>query len=108
MRQPISERDRLDNLIEKPQDKVLTYQELLDESLNQTFPASDPISLSAAMHAAEEVSTAKDDKDWNLRPVGESDPVASKDGAMTSSPPAEPVDRGPFPFPTSANHRERK
>jgi hypothetical protein len=48
--------------------KVPTYQELLDESLDETFPASDPISPSAAMHAARQVSTGKDEVDWQLKP----------------------------------------
>jgi hypothetical protein len=108
MKQPIPESDRLEGVIEKREDRVLTYQELFDESLDQTFPASDPISPSAAMHAAEPVSTTKDDKDWNLRPGGVSDSSALNDGAMTSTPPAEPTDRGPFRFPTSADHPERK
>lgn len=45
-----------------------TYQELLDDSLAQTFPASDPISPSGAMHAEKQVSTAKDEQDWTLQP----------------------------------------
>lgn len=46
--------------------KVPTYQEMLDESLDQTFPASDPISPGAAVHAEEQISTEKDEKDWKL------------------------------------------
>jgi len=49
-------------------DKVPTYQELLDESLDETFPASDPISPGAAMHAERRVATGKDDIDWKLKP----------------------------------------
>jgi hypothetical protein len=45
-----------------------TYQELLDEALEETFPASDPISPSAAIHAAEPLRTARDAVDWVLRP----------------------------------------
>lgn len=51
-----------------PAEKVPTYQELLDESLDQTFPASDPISPSAAMHADRAIATGKDSKDWTLKP----------------------------------------
>lgn len=43
-----------------------TYQQLLDESLKETFPASDPISPSAAMHADESVRTDADPVDWKL------------------------------------------
>src|SRR5690349_7656954 len=49
-------------------DKVPTYQELLDEALDETFPASDPISPSAAMHAEKRISTDKDEVDWKLTP----------------------------------------
>jgi hypothetical protein len=48
--------------------KVPTYQELLDESLDETFPASDPISPSAAMHAEKKISTECNAQDWTLRP----------------------------------------
>lgn len=48
--------------------KVPTYQELLDASLEDTFPASDPISPSAAMHAERRITTAKDAQDWTLAP----------------------------------------
>jgi hypothetical protein len=44
-----------------------TYQETLDDALEQTFPASDPISPSAAMHAARAISTGRDDTDWRLK-----------------------------------------
>ncbi|MCM5679712.1 hypothetical protein M8A51_09210 [Schlegelella sp. S2-27] len=52
----------------KDQEGVPTYQELLDEALDETFPASDPISPSAAERAEREVSTPKDEKDWKLKP----------------------------------------
>lgn len=45
-----------------------TYQERLDEALEETFPASDPISPSAAEHIERRTSTPKDDKDWELEP----------------------------------------
>lgn len=79
-----------------------TYQQLLDHSLDQTFPASDPISPTAAMHAEAAVSTGKDDTDWTLQPGAA--PAATSAHAPASPPqtPAEPVqDRGPYPFPTA-------
>lgn len=54
----------------KPHEKVPTYQELLDEALDETFPASDPISPSAAMHAEKQISSQKDETDWRLKPGG--------------------------------------
>ena len=47
---------------------ALTYQQLLDDALDQTFPASDPISPTAAMHADKLISTGKDKVDWTLQP----------------------------------------
>ncbi|MFO1269722.1 MAG: hypothetical protein U1F67_24965, partial [Rubrivivax sp.] len=41
-----------------------TYQESLDDALAQTFPASDPISPSSAMHAERATRTQRDDHDW--------------------------------------------
>lgn len=43
-----------------------TYQSIVDASLEMTFPASDPISPSAAMYAEQQVSTPRDKTDWNL------------------------------------------
>jgi hypothetical protein len=62
------EAERLEGKCIEPCAKVPTYQELLDESLDETFPASDPISPSAAMHAARKVRTGKDKVDWQLKP----------------------------------------
>jgi len=62
------EEERLEGKARKPSDKLPTYQEELDDALEQTFPASDPISPSAALHAEEKISTPKDDKDWKLHP----------------------------------------
>ncbi len=62
------EADRLEGKAVLPEQKVPTYQELLDEALDQTFPASDPISPTAAMHAEREISTARNRKDWQLSP----------------------------------------
>jgi hypothetical protein len=60
--------DRLEGRADQPADTVPSYQELLDEALDETFPASDPISPSAAMAAEKRISTAKDDTDWTLKP----------------------------------------
>lgn len=62
------EAKRLEGKADRTEDKVPTYQELLDESLEETFPASDPISPGAAVHADKQVSTSKDEKDWTLKP----------------------------------------
>ncbi|NRF68215.1 hypothetical protein HLB44_14575 [Aquincola sp. S2] len=48
------------------QARLPTYQELLDETLENTFPASDPIAAGAAMHACEPRTTARDQFDWTL------------------------------------------
>lgn len=59
---------RVEGLCASAPEKVPTYQELLDESLDQTFPASDPISPSAAMHAEQAIQSARDTRDWSLAP----------------------------------------
>jgi hypothetical protein len=51
-----------------PDARTPTYQESLDEALDETFPASDPISPSAAMHAEQRIQTAKDAVDWAGKP----------------------------------------
>lgn len=58
---------------------VPTYQELLDEALEETFPASDPISPSAAMAAEKRISTDRDETDWTLKPGSEAAPQAESD-----------------------------
>ena len=75
---------RLEGKNKKPAEKVPTYQELLDESLDETFPASDPISPSAAMHADRQIATAKDTTDWTLKP-GHGDPGKAKAGTKASA-----------------------
>lgn len=59
---------RLEGRASQPEEKVPTYQELLDEALDETFPASDPISPTAAMAAERRIRTEKDQTDWTLRP----------------------------------------
>lgn len=69
------EAKRLEGKAASPGEAVPTYQELLDDALDQTFPASDPISPSAAMHAEKRKSASgKDDTDWQLKP-GAAKPV---------------------------------
>ncbi len=68
---------RMEGKGEHPHQKVPTYQELLDESLDETFPASDPISPSAAMHAEKEICTDKDCTDWTLKPGAHKPPHKS-------------------------------
>ena len=69
---------RLEGKATQPAAKVPTYQELLDESLDETFPASDPISPSAAMHAERQVATGKDDVDWQLKPGAQQPPASAR------------------------------
>lgn len=58
-----------------------TYQEAVDDSLDMTFPASDPISPGAAMHAEKETSTPRDDTDWQLKRGSEHQPAGAKPAA---------------------------
>lgn len=60
--------ERLEGKAGHPAETVPTYQELLDEALDETFPASDPISPSAAMAAEKRIQTDKDSTDWTLKP----------------------------------------
>ena len=82
---------------------VPTYQELLDEALEETFPASDPISPSAAMSAGKPISTERDGTDWELEPG--SDPAApaaaAEDRARRKSHGEPPREK--FQFPTRAS-----
>jgi hypothetical protein len=71
---PEQEAERLEGRARKPEDKLPTYQELLDEALQETFPASDPISPSAAMRAEKAVKTPMDQRDWKLKPSGDKKP----------------------------------
>lgn len=57
-----------------------TYQAAVDESLDMTFPASDPISPSAAMHAEKRTETECDDVDWKLKPGSQAQPAAKPAG----------------------------
>ena len=85
---------RLEGRAQTQQDRVPTYQELLDEALDETFPASDPISPSAAMHTGREVKTARDDKDWHLMPGGRNAKAATRKPASgTMHEPSRPRSR---------------
>ncbi len=65
---PESKKERLEGTAQRPEDKVPTYQEALDEAVEESFPASDPISPGVAEKAQREISTGKDEKDWKLKP----------------------------------------
>ena len=78
--------ERLEGTAKKYEDKTPTYQELLDEALDETFPASDPISPGAAMHADRLVHTDKDETDWKLTP-GSKAPVEAKNETASKSTP---------------------
>lgn len=65
---------------EKDKPKKKTYQAAVDDSLDMTFPASDPISPSAAMHAAKKTKTERDDVDWTLKKGSEHQPPAGQAG----------------------------
>ncbi|CAG2134930.1 hypothetical protein LMG26411_01046 [Cupriavidus numazuensis] len=58
--------------------KRKTYQGAVDDSLEMTFPASDPISPSAAMHAEKKTQTGRDDVDWKLKRGSEHQPAGAK------------------------------
>ncbi|MGN5479129.1 hypothetical protein ACTMU2_25950 [Cupriavidus basilensis] len=58
--------------------KRKTYQAAVDDSLEMTFPASDPISPSAAMHAEKKTQTGRDDVDWKLKRGSEHQPAGAK------------------------------
>jgi hypothetical protein len=67
---------RLEARADRPEEKLPTYQELLDEAVEETFPASDPISPTAAMKADRPVRTRMDGKDWELKPDSDKAPTA--------------------------------
>lgn len=59
---------RVEGNASKPEGKAPTYQEALDQAVEDSFPASDPVSPGVAEKAGREVSTPKDKKDWKLEP----------------------------------------
>jgi hypothetical protein len=68
-RTPEQANDRLEAKARTPEDKLPTYQELLDGAVEDTFPASDPVATSVGRHVGQPVSTGMDDKDWKLEPA---------------------------------------
>jgi len=70
-RTPEKTDQRLEARAETPQDKLPTYQELLDDASDASFPASDPPATHAATHTAQPVSTGMDARDWKLQPDGD-------------------------------------
>ena len=99
---------RMEGRGRRHEDRVPTYQELLDDALDQTFPASDPISPSAAIYADKQLSTGKDGVDWTLAKSSGSDAPSLGSGPSsfedTSVSDAVVIDRGPVHFPTAADH----
>jgi len=73
--------EKADGKHEKDKPKKKTYQAVVDDSLDMTFPASDPISPSAAMHAEKKTSTKRDDVDWTLRKGSEQQASSGKAAA---------------------------
>lgn len=75
---------RLSGEAQSAQAKVPTYQELLDEALESTFPASDPVAASVALHVHEPRLSERDAKDWTLAP-GACGPVGQAAEAVPAS-----------------------
>ncbi len=65
-----------------PAEESYTYQEAVDESLEMTFPARDPISPGAAMYADKQVSTRRDVTDWKLAAGSEHQSAGAKPAAQ--------------------------
>lgn len=74
-RNPERENERLEAKA-PADDKLPTYQELLDEAVEDTFPASDPVAASAATKPVKPVSTEADRRDWKLQPSESAKPTA--------------------------------
>ena len=71
---------------EKSKEKPIDPEELIDESLEETFPASDPISPGAAMRAERRIATSIDETDWEL----ETDAAPRAQPAGDTGPPSAP------------------
>ena len=74
-----------------------TYQEHLDEAIAETFPASDPISPSAAMHAE------RDSADWHLK-QGSSLPLPKGGKGRGAAPAAESTPTAAKPLEQAGTH----
>jgi hypothetical protein len=70
---------RHEGIAQAADEKLPTYQELLDTAVEDTFPASDPISPSAALHTGRPVETPMDTRDWKLKPTGAHPEPAARD-----------------------------
>ena len=73
--------EKADGKHEKDKPKKKTYQAAVDDSLDMTFPASDPISPSAALHAEKKTTTRRDDVDWTLKKGSEHQVASGKAAA---------------------------
>ena len=69
------EDERLEARATDPEDKLPTYQELVDEGSDDSFPASDPPATTAATHSARPVHTSRDERDWTLQAEGDAGPL---------------------------------
>ncbi|MBK1616455.1 hypothetical protein CKO44_23725 [Rubrivivax gelatinosus] len=76
---------------DKAAEPAQTYQQALDEALDQTFPASDPISPSAAMHAEKQVASRGETKDWKLQPGSERPVPDAAEPAPAAAPDTKPA-----------------
>jgi hypothetical protein len=79
------------------EEKRPTYQDALDESLQETFPASDPISPSVG-NTGRRISTEKNPTDWQLQP----DSTAKNEGSATSAGDASSAARSSDVMPTTS------
>lgn len=59
-------------------DKRKTYQKTLDEALQDTFPASDPIAPGAAAEPQEPAHQTAETVDWHLKPGSKRQPKPSR------------------------------
>ncbi len=88
--------------------KAPTYQDVLDEALEETFPASDPIATGAAMRPRQKITTEKNADDWQLAPGSSVEtitpqPAPDNTGGAPSSASASDVATGANARSTSAD-----
>lgn len=76
---------RLAGEAKQPHEKMPTYQELLDNAVEDTFPASDPIAVGGATKIMEPHTTLRDAKDWTLKPGSEVDRDAQAGSAASGT-----------------------
>lgn len=77
-------RRRLEGSAERAEERLPTYQELIDEAVELTFPASDPPATSAGSHTGRALSTPKDERDWALEPDRAASVPSSRRGKAAS------------------------